>query len=120
MKNVKIINYGLILAATIIATSANAGTLNGKYECLIKAMDLNFILEFKANNKYKQDMEFVGIEKGNYSSNGKIISFSPTENTRNGKKKNTQTPYKRNIISNSGNTLIMTNINDSDKITCKK
>jgi len=123
MINVKKIKYGLVLATTIIANNANADTLSGKYKCLHKAMDIDYKLEFGANNKYKKDMELfdiIGIEKGNYSINGKIISFTPTENTRGGKKKNTQMPYKRNIISNIGNKLIMTNMNDSDKIICKK
>jgi hypothetical protein len=123
MKNVKIINYGLVFAAAIITNNVNADTLNGKYKCLHKAMDIDYKIEFGANSKYKQNMELfdiIGIEKGNYSMNGKIISFAPTENTRGGKKKNTQTPYKRNIISNIGNKLIMTNMNDDDKIICTK
>lgn len=120
MLDVKKINYGLILVTAIFTGGVNADSLNGKYACLYKAMDIEFELEFDSQNKYKQDMEFVGIENGNYSINGEIITFTPTEMIRGGKKKDVPSFYKRNIISSNGNELIMTNLNDSDQFVCNK
>lgn len=123
MLNVKLIKYGLVLATAIISNNVSADALNGKYICVQKAMDIDYKMEFGANNQYILELELfdiVGIEKGNYSINEKTISFTPAENTRSGKKQKTKQPYKRNLISNAGNSLIMTNINDNDKINCNK
>ena len=114
------IRYGLGLAAALIGCVANADSLHGEYSCLYKAMDVEFKLEFTSKNQYIQDMEFVGVEKGNYAIQDEIITFTPTEKTRNGKIKDVPSLYKRNIISNVGEKLVMTNLNDSDQFICTK
>ena len=120
MIGIKKASLGLFFASAFIAHNAYAETLTGKYECLHKAMDINFTLIFEQDGKYTQDIEFVGIEKGNYSSDGKVFTFTPTENTRGGKKIDMPSTYKRNIISNVDKELILTNLDSDDKIICKK
>jgi len=114
------VSCGLTITIAILSNVANAGALEGKYKCSYKAMDLDFKLEFASAGKYSQDMDFIGLEKGNYSISGNIISFVPTEKTRGGKKKKVPNAHKKNIVSKDDKVLIMTNINDSDQFICKK
>ncbi|WP_415891953.1 hypothetical protein ACMXYN_11565 [Neptuniibacter sp. PT8_73] len=121
MKSTKKLSYGVVIATSILTSMvAHAEPLIGHYDCVMKSMDLNFTLSFGEGNKFVQDMDFIGLEKGSYSVDESVITFTPTEKTRSGKKLDVPGPFKRNILSQTETELTMTNVNSDDPILCTK